>query len=152
MSDWKAKRKADRISDLENDILCMRAQAYEDEKLITAVENEDVTVSAGNENRGCYCGSEVETNSLYLNSSDIFLELEAGTNAKKNAEGATVITLSKLYSTAPKLNFLLKNEGDTLSLVFKGENSLSLAYAALRAATALLHNKQKEIEKIGGRG
>lgn len=152
MSDWKAKRKAERISDLESDILCMRAQAHEDEKIITAVENEDVTVSAGNENRCCYCGSEVKTNSLYLTSSDDHLLLEAGTNAKKNDDGATVITLSKLYSMASKLRFISEDDGDTLSLVFKGENSLSLAYAVLRAATVLLHNKQKEIEKEGARG
>ncbi len=146
MSDWRAKRKAERMADLENDILLMRAQAQEDEKVIRAVENEDITVTAGYEEPLCCLGSEVKAKSLYLNSSDDFLLVEAGTNAKRDSDGATIITISRLFSGASKLEIALDDRGDTLNLVFKDKNSLSQAYATLKAAAVLLRAQQKEID------
>ena len=86
----------------------------------------------------CCFGTEVETKSLYLETSDDILSVEAGTNG----EGLAVISISRLMGDASKLTFI-QNE-KSLDLIFQGENALSEAYAVLRAATVMLHEKEEK--------
>ena len=138
MADWRTERKEERQKELEGRVLSMREQAKKDEKTITAVENEDVKVSKGYGSTVCCFGTEVETKSLYLETSDDILSVEAGTNG----EGLAVISISRLMGDASKLTFI-QNE-KSLDLVFQGENALSEAYAVLRAATVMLHEKEEK--------
>ena len=71
MADWRTARKEERQKELEGRVISMREQAKKDEKTIATVENEDVKVSKGYGSTVCCFGTEVETKSLYLETSEI---------------------------------------------------------------------------------
>lgn len=134
MSDWKDKRKADRELELENDILLMKSRANENEKIITAVENEDVTVSVGCDGKMCSFGSEVKTKSLYLSTPGDVIRIAAGANA----EDIAVISISRLMGEASKLTVIKDDKEDTVDLVFQGKSALGVVHAFLKAVALMM--------------